>query len=287
MRSVAVINLVTEDSIEHSILHLLGQKQALADGLIDGDGDLAALKMPSGRGAFIERMQAMMAAPPRAAPRIVSPEEEFTADLVRRFGSDVVLVEMRQNGEGPLRLLAVLDVESETLILEKKRVVEGLSVEFIDKTAWAAMRQLASSGLLRIVPAAQVLHRAADEPPVEDPALESGEATSAAAMAEAERVLRMAKVLAAGGFPEEVPALLARSLRGITSALAAVHGNTIDETDDDVNVRRLIKTAVLPPEALDILRAATSMAPQSHEIEPLIAAVTRIMASVKRNEPAF
>ena len=48
-RSVSVVNLVTENSIEHSILHLLGQKQALADGVLDGDGDLGALKMPSGR----------------------------------------------------------------------------------------------------------------------------------------------------------------------------------------------------------------------------------------------
>jgi SNF2 family DNA or RNA helicase len=54
-RSVTVVNLVAEQSIEHNILHLLGQKQALADGLLDGTGDLAGLKMPSGRGAFIER----------------------------------------------------------------------------------------------------------------------------------------------------------------------------------------------------------------------------------------
>ena len=40
MRTVDVINLVTEDSIEHSMLHLLAQKQALADGVLDRDGDL-------------------------------------------------------------------------------------------------------------------------------------------------------------------------------------------------------------------------------------------------------
>ena len=61
-RSVTVVNLVCEDSIEHQILHLLGQKQALADGVLDGQGDLDALKMPSGRAAMIERMQAMMQA---------------------------------------------------------------------------------------------------------------------------------------------------------------------------------------------------------------------------------
>ena len=59
-RSVTVVNLVCENSIEHQILHLIGHKQALADGVLDGQGDLAALKMPSGRAAMIERMQAMM-----------------------------------------------------------------------------------------------------------------------------------------------------------------------------------------------------------------------------------
>jgi SNF2 family DNA or RNA helicase len=51
---------VAENTIEHSILHLLGAKQALADGLLDGLGEVGALKMPSGRGALIERMRAML-----------------------------------------------------------------------------------------------------------------------------------------------------------------------------------------------------------------------------------
>jgi len=284
MRSVAVINLVTEDSIEHSILHLLGQKQALADGLIDGDGDLAALKMPSGRGAFIERMQAMMAAPARGAPRLVSPEEEFAADLVRRLGSNVVLIETRQNGDGPMTLLAVLDVEGETLTLEKERVAEGLSIEFIDKTAWLALRKLASSGLLRFAPVTRVLHRSA-EAPADGAAIEQGDRKSAEAIAEAERVLRMARVLASGGFPEEVPALLARSLRGIAGALAAVRGNALDMTDADGNIRGLIETAALPAEASVILEAANPGKSPPHEIESLIAVATRIVANVKRNEP--
>ncbi len=84
MRSVSVINLVTEDSIEHNILHLLGRKQALADGVIDGAGDLATLKMPSGgRAALVERMQAIMATSPRLVTRVRPPEEILVADLSR------------------------------------------------------------------------------------------------------------------------------------------------------------------------------------------------------------
>jgi superfamily II DNA or RNA helicase len=128
MRSVAVINLVTENSIEHSILHLLGQKQALADGVIDGEGDLGALKMPSGRGALIERMQAMMDEPKRLAPRVLSPEEAFVADLVARLGDKVLSVESRKGAAGRQNLLVVLDLDTPALAAEIERGSDGLDV---------------------------------------------------------------------------------------------------------------------------------------------------------------
>src|SRR3990172_4436602 len=120
-RSVNVVNLVTEGSIEHSILHLLGQKQALADGVLDGLGDLGALKMPSGRAAMIERMQAMMQAEASVTPRILSPEEAFTEELRRRHGERALLIEARTGGDGRVHLLAVLDLEGEALADEAKR----------------------------------------------------------------------------------------------------------------------------------------------------------------------
>src|SRR5262245_5106902 len=94
MRTVHVVNLVTEDSIEHNILHLLGRKQALADGIIDGAGDLASLKMPSGgRAAMVERIEAMMGAPAGPAPRRRPPEEIVVADLVERHGDRLMVAE--------------------------------------------------------------------------------------------------------------------------------------------------------------------------------------------------
>src|SRR6266702_631271 len=74
-RTVTVVNLVCENSIEHQILHIIGLKQALSDGVLDGHGDIGSLKMPSGRGALIERMQAMLQVPPAAAPVIRLPED--------------------------------------------------------------------------------------------------------------------------------------------------------------------------------------------------------------------
>jgi hypothetical protein len=110
-RSVTVVNLVCEGSIEHAILHLLGQKQALADGILDGEGDVRKLKMPGGRAAMIERMQSMMQAADQVAPRIVAPEEALAEELKRRHGESALLIEARRRQDGSTGLLAVLDLD--------------------------------------------------------------------------------------------------------------------------------------------------------------------------------
>jgi SNF2 family DNA or RNA helicase len=86
MRAVDVINLVTEDSIEQSMLHVLSQKQALADGVLDGHDDLKAMKLPSGRRAFIERMSAMIA-PPAACSGFPASLQTFPVPASRELAA--------------------------------------------------------------------------------------------------------------------------------------------------------------------------------------------------------
>ncbi len=164
-RSVTVVNLVCEDSIEHQILHLIGQKQALADGLIDGQGDIAKLKMPNGRAAMMERMRAMLQPP--LAPRIVSAEEALAAELALRHGERALLIEARRCADGRLGVLAVLDVVPDALAGETQRLAAQATgsgapaVELIDRATWSAMRRLQASGMLQLVEGAgRVLHRA-------------------------------------------------------------------------------------------------------------------------------
>jgi len=58
-RPVSVINLVCENSIEQRIMHMLEQKQSLADGILDGNGE-DEMDMPSGRKVFMERLGNLM-----------------------------------------------------------------------------------------------------------------------------------------------------------------------------------------------------------------------------------
>jgi superfamily II DNA or RNA helicase len=228
-RSVTVAHLVCEDSIEHQILHLLGHKQALADGVLDGQGDVGALKMPSGRAAMIERLQAMMNAEAVSAPRILSPEEMVVDDLRRRHGERLLLIEARSGsgGDGRTRLLAVLDVGGEALAAEAKRhEVQrelGLSVEVIDRSTWLAMQRLAARGMIAMLePQCRVLHQSPDFAAATVPDFDP-QARVAELRNEAERSLRMARVLAGGGFPEEALPLAAKAIGiGAAARLAAL-----------------------------------------------------------------
>jgi superfamily II DNA/RNA helicase len=181
-RSVTVVNLVCEDSIEHQILHLLASKQALADGVLDGQGDLAKLKMPSGRAAMIERMQAMMQMP---APRILSAEETVAEELRSRHGERALLIEARTGADGRARVLAVVDLDAEALAVETKlaaaRPAASPAVEVIDRASWLMLQRLAASGLIAMAEGqSRVLHQAPEFAPTPPATSAAGTPASAA-----------------------------------------------------------------------------------------------------------
>jgi superfamily II DNA or RNA helicase len=286
-RSVTVVNLVCENSIEHGILHLLGRKQALAEGVLDGRGDITKLKMPSGRAAMIERMQAMLKAAEAVAPRIVAPDEAIAEDLRTRHGDRALLIEARRGADGRPRVLAVLDLDSETLAAEVKRLQErrdeaALAVEIIDRPTWLAMRRLETSGMLSLTDGAiRVLHRAAE---FSAGAAAGHQAARASDLQkEAERSLRMAKVLAAGGFAEEAPALIAKTLGCVGAAKLAELGELAQgaATATPQQLRALVERGALPAQAatvLDRLWPGTG-APAGGEIADLLAATEQAVAA--------
>jgi hypothetical protein len=269
-RSVTVVNLVCEDSIEHQILHLLGQKQALADGVLDGEGNLAKLQMPSGRGAMIERMQAMMEAEARAAPRIRSPEETLADELQQRHGERALLIEARSGADGRVRILAVLDIDHEALAVETKRheprhepsSPAGPMVEVIDRPTWLAMRRLTAGGMITMTQGEpRVLHQSPDFAAALDPSSDSP-ARTVGLRADAERSLRMARVLAAGGFPEEALPLVAKAIgMGAAAKLAALGELAAGATlATPAQVRQLVDRGALSPQADIALSALWSAA---------------------------
>jgi hypothetical protein len=277
-----VVNLVTEDSIEHGILHLLTRKQALADGVLDGRGDLAALKMPSGRAALIERMQAMLAAAEAPKLRALSPEEALVEEMKRRHGERLLLVESRGSG-----LLAVVEADAPSLAAERERLAAragaaALPVEVIDGAAWQAMQRLAAAGLVQLAEGARVLHRARDIASAE-PARPAPAARAAELLRQADRSARMASVLVAGGFADEAGPLLAKALAlGAGAVLARRDAFPAEATlATPEQIRDLAERGELPPEALP---TAIALWPSSRHADPdlsrLAKATGRVIAAI-------
>src|SRR5215510_4279082 len=67
-RSVTVINLVSEKTIEHGMLGTLADKQGLADGVLDRRGKLTEIKLRSGRQAFLAKLEQLLPAAKSSEP---------------------------------------------------------------------------------------------------------------------------------------------------------------------------------------------------------------------------
>jgi len=142
--AVSVINFVTENSIEHSILHLLSMKRTLADGVLDGADDFSNIKMPSGRGQLIERMQAILDAGRSLRIKTAPPEEALIEDIKARHGARLLHAELRAQ-----RLLLVLDAEPSLVAAEQARLATSTpQTEILDRAAWETLQRLAKAGLL-------------------------------------------------------------------------------------------------------------------------------------------
>ena len=305
MRTVDVINLVTEDSLEHSMLHLLAQKQALADGVLDRDGDLSVVKMPSGRSAFVERMAMMLGdagapaivTPAGATPDLepVAPADRLRADLQSRHGDALLLLTSRKGNDGKEVFVAVLDADAATVVREREHLaqatgtassdgasadtasraatspgtasIEGLAVEVMDRATHEAIERLTASGLLHAGGEnARDLVRSPSLPPPAEAVTRQRMAKCAEWLGGAERKLRMALLLAQGGFAEEAMPALNACLDLANNARAAMNGETEVVADADDATPPLTDAGAAP---LESLTATTT-------------AVERMLAEVRR-----
>ena len=143
-RAVMVVNFVTENSIEHSILHLLSQKRVLADGVLDGAEDFSKITMPSGRGALIERMQALLDGTRPVRIKTLPPEEALVEEVKTRHGARLLHAELRSQ-----HLILVLDGEASLIAAEKERVASSTpQTEIVDRAGWQTLQRLSAAGLI-------------------------------------------------------------------------------------------------------------------------------------------
>jgi superfamily II DNA or RNA helicase len=238
-RPVRVLYLVTEDTIEHRMIPLLASKQMLADGVLDGRGDLSEMPLPSGRRALIERLEALtgLAGPPSEPKAAADPWEPLGGDLRTELGDGLLRLEIHPGRDGRAVLLVVAEGAVERSRVEELlgRHFEGTAtppvLELLDRPSFEALERLVESGVLSFpAEGRRVLHSAPAPASGRDLERERRLAIARETFAQAERKLRMATVLAGGGFPvEALPALR----EGVELALRALaESDGLDLLDD-------------------------------------------------------
>jgi superfamily II DNA or RNA helicase len=245
-RAVQVINLVCEQSIESRMLDMLAQKQQLADGVLDGRGDLENIRLPSGRAAFLNRLQALMGGSEAGAPSVgpnvpekatrreapaEPPDRAFCQDLAARLGPRLLAVEARNDTAGRKILVAVVDGEADQarpladrLLRDAFGTTAPPSLELIDRHAYETIRRLIQAGVLKANAGTESLFESpglAQAGPSEDD-IRIGKAR--AKTDRAERQFRMSALLKQGDFIEEALPSLRNALEDALAAAALLCG---------------------------------------------------------------
>ncbi len=306
-RAVSVINLVCEDSIEHRMLHLLSQKKDLADGVLDGVGDLAAIRMPSGRAAFLQRLEAMMEGAPGTPPTVTKSDdlgERLLKDLLARHGKDLLLLETRRDETGRETVVVVLDSDHDA----GGREIEYLTrrygdtnggaeapaprFEVLDGASFAAVRRLVDAGVLKFAAGEpRQLHRAPGLDAAAPDRLRRRLARAGALFTEAERRLRMAALLAGGGFAAEAWAPLSEAVAHAVKSAAALADQTGGSEPDDARSLSVAAGALAASGHLPEESAATAALfdsagngaelPPADRVPALIDSAQRLLAVVE------
>ncbi len=257
-KSVQVINLVSEHSIEHRMLSLLEQKRALAEGVVDGKGK-NEMALPSGRAAFLERLDALMPGDEKGPSMSASDSHDRLRDeILSRWIHQLERMEL--HGEGERRtLLVVADPINDALQSALTDQLKALfpkqtpQLQLLDPDAFATIQQLIDAGVLSANQEnARTLYQTTDKPKDHEPQKRLAEAREHLARGEHQR--RMAKVLIGGGFSVEAIPPIRDAVEAALRALVVWQGhNSETPPEPDLIDSVLVKTSLVPVETLSLI----------------------------------
>jgi hypothetical protein len=228
-KPVTVINLVSENTIEHRMLETLANKQALSDGVLDLKGNLTEIKLRTGRQAFLARLEQLVVVRPATPTPNVDLKSSLPADRSlsfalkarERINGALFRCEERYPGTGAHSVLYVVverdaaqwrerlaELHGELFGPNKSDPLAPIQLEVVDRATHEALERLAASGLISITTrASRVLFPEAldDSPP---PLSIEERAKADAHRAQAIRKLKIARVLGGADLLDEARSAL-------------------------------------------------------------------------------
>ena len=257
-RSVEVINLVCENSIEHRMVSMLSKKQQLADGVLDGRGDFQSIKMPSGRTALIERLETLMGAPPAKTTDLAEDRSELTPptaaegadafdqfrqDMLSRLDNRLLGLDLYSQPDGRVSVLAVVDSSIDQVKPLAERLLRETfagadpcpALELLDRHTFETIQRLTQAGILKVESSrAKALYAATSiVSPVENER-ERLRKIAQTLMTETTRRLKLSAHLSAGGFVAEALPSMAEAVELALKALCCLADNESDSLSESV-----------------------------------------------------
>ncbi len=257
-RSVQVINLVCQDSIEHRMLSLLAQKQNLAEGVLEGADDLKEMKLPSGRVAFMERMESLLGdvslsqAPKEHSVKNNESSAEWRNEILNQWRDTTNLIQIHLHREtGKPTVLAVTE-KPENIISPSKE----FSLEMIDQKTFELMQRLAQAGVISFNQPLEVLHTAGKVLSTQKKRREKNIQEAKKLLAYSLRKQKMAQVLIQSDFHEESISPLKEALNANLHAFAWISSEGEYVPKENLSLHFVQETLVnqygLPDEALTL-----------------------------------
>ena len=249
-RPVTVFNLVSEDTIESKMLDTLAHKQALADGVLDLRGDLSEIRFRGGSAGFVAKLEqfisnAEQSGTLKAAPSLPSDRSLAFAQRARaEINGALVRCEERYPNEGAHTLLLVVVDRDPPFYREKLSSLHDnlfgpgrsdplapVQLEVIDRATDEALEKLIAAGVIaRTIRTTRPLFPVSEAPV---PLSKEEQAKAAAHRAEASHHMKIARLLAEGGFPKEARPRLIETALNLAKALCIEQRLTCPETIEE------------------------------------------------------
>jgi hypothetical protein len=239
------------------MLTLLDQKRLLAEGVVDGKG-ANEMDLPSGRAAFLERIDALVSKEINVPPTPPSdPFDRLRDDILSCWRNQLELMEL--HGEGDRQTLLVVAEQLDAALLSDltRQLQEQFpdqrpQLKMLDRDTYSTIQSLVEAGVLKASEDdTRTLYRAPAENRSNDDGRSLRLSEALEHLARGERKQRMAKLLAQGGFILEALAPMREAVEFALLALTLWQGHKVETPPDPELIdSMLVQTKLLPAESL-------------------------------------
>ncbi len=249
-RPVTVVNLISENTIEHRMLDTLALKQEVAASVLDRPGEVKEIKLRSGRQAFVERLQQLVTPTNGSQPQLAGKlKDQGTAGASRKLPADPALAfaqlaaeriagalvrcEERYPSEGPHSVLVVIVERDADQYRERLNALHAelfgpgkidplapVQLEVFDRATDDALQRLMAAGLINKTTRSSRPLFPTEQNAEAAPLSAEEQAQAKAHRERAARKLKMAGVLGASGFDDEARPVLLEAIQAFGCTLA-------------------------------------------------------------------